>query len=453
MLGVPIRSTRAIGVILAVLLTATAVTLAGPIGFVGLAAPVITRLLARFVPVLAKHVVMIPATALIGAIIVVLADAVLRAIVGATAAITLPSGVTTTILGAIILVLLARRMRTTGPAQPTSAARSTVHGGRRAELVITALTVGLLVATVLALLTGERFYLLGDVALWLRDQAAPVIGFAFDSRAPRVAAALLAGAALALSGTFVQASARNPLAEPGLLGITGGAGLGAVIVVTLVPGATVVLISTVGIIGALVAFAIVYGLSWRGGMNTDRLVLIGIGLWYGFTALTTLFLIRANPWDTPAIFTWLSGSTYGRVWADVAPVVLVLVIAIPLAAVWSRELDLLALDDDTPRLVGVAREPVRLGVLITAAVLAAVSVSAVGVVGFVGLVAPHAARALVGSRHSRVIPVAMLLGGLGLVVADALGRTVIAPAQIPAGLIVALIGAPYFVRLLARSRA
>lgn len=452
-LGVPIRSTRAIGVILAVLLTATAVTLAGPIGFVGLAAPVIARLLARFVPVLAKHVVMIPATALIGAIIVVLADAVLRAIVGATAAITLPSGVTTTILGAIVLVLLARRMRTTGPAQPTSAARSTVHGGRRAALVITALTVGLLVATVLALLTGERFYLLGDVALWLRDQAAPVIGFAFDSRAPRVAAALLAGAALALSGTFVQASARNPLAEPGLLGITGGAGLGAVIVVTLVPGATVVLISTVGIIGALVAFAIVYGLSWRGGMNTDRLVLIGIGLWYGFTALTTLFLIRANPWDTPAIFTWLSGSTYGRVWADVAPVVLVLVIAIPLAAVWSRELDLLALDDDTPRLVGVAREPVRLGVLITAAVLAAVSVSAVGVVGFVGLVAPHAARALVGSRHSRVIPVAMLLGGLGLLVADALGRTVIAPAQIPAGIIVALIGAPYFVWLLARSRA
>lgn len=452
-LGVPIRSTRALGVILAVLLTATSVTLAGPIGFVGLAAPVITRLLSRVVPVLARHVVMIPATALVGAIIVVLADAVLRAIVGATAAITLPSGVTTTILGAIILVLLARRMRTSGPAQPTSAARSTVSGGRRAALVITVGAIALIVVTVLALLTGERFYLLGDVALWLRDQAAPVIGFAFDSRAPRVAAALLAGAALALSGTFVQASARNPLAEPGLLGITGGAGLGAVIVVTLVPGATVVLISTVGIVGALVAFAIVYGLSWRGGMNTDRLVLIGIGMWYGFTALTTLFLIRANPWDTPAIFTWLSGSTYGRMWADIAPVALVLVIAIPLAAVWSRELDLLALDDDTPRLVGVAREPVRLGVLVTAAVLAAVSVSAVGVVGFVGLVAPHAARALVGSRHSRVIPVAMLLGALGLVVADAVGRTVIAPAQIPAGLIVALIGAPYFLWLLARSRA
>lgn len=452
-LGVPIRSTRAIGILLAVILTATAVTLAGPIGFVGLCAPVIARLLARVAPVLGRHAVMIPATALIGAIIVITSDALLRAFIGADRAITLPSGVTTTILGAIVLILLARTMRASGPAQSTSAAKSSLKGRRRALIVIVVGSLGLAVVTVLALLTGERFYLLGDIGLWLRDQAQPVISFALDSRAPRIAAALAAGAALALSGTFVQASARNPLAEPGLLGITGGAGLGAVLVVTTVPGPSVFMLSVAGIIGALVAFAIVYGLSWRGGMNTDRLVLIGIGLWYGFTALTTLFLIWANPWDTPALFTWLSGSTYGRVWADVAPVAIVLIAAIPLAVVWTRELDLLALDDDTPRLVGVPREPVRLGVLITAAVLAAVSVSAVGVVGFIGLVAPHAARALVGSQHARVIPVSMLLGAGGLVVADAIGRSVIAPAQIPAGLIVAVIGAPYFVYLLARSRA
>ena len=452
-LGVRIRSTRAIGILLAVVLTATAVTLAGPIGFVGLCSPVIARLLARPVPVLAKHAVLIPVTALIGAIIVIVADALLRAVVGATEAITLPAGVTTTIFGAIVLVVLARSMRTAGPAQATSAARSRVRGRRRAIIVIACGCLFVAAAAIIALLSGERFYLLGDVALWLSDRAAPVIDFALDSRAPRVAAALAAGAALALSGTLVQASARNPLAEPGLLGITGGAGLGAVIVTTIVPGATVVLISTVGIVAALLAFGLVYALAWRGGMNTDRLVLVGIGMWYGFTALTTLFLIRADPWDTPALFTWLSGSTYGRVWADVAPVTLVLVIAIPLAFVWTRELDLLALDDDTPRLVGVAREPIRLGVLITAAVLAAVSVSAVGVVGFIGLVAPHAARALVGARHRRVVPVAMLLGAGGLIAADTIGRTVIAPAQIPAGLIVALIGAPYFVYLLARTRA
>ena len=452
-LGVRIRSTRAIGILLAVVLTATAVTLAGPIGFVGLCSPVIARLLSRPVPVLAKHAVLIPVTAIIGAIIVIVADALLRAVVGATEAITLPAGVTTTIFGAIVLVVLARSMRTAGPAQATSAARSRVHGRRRAIIVIACGSLFVAAAAIIALLSGDRFYLLGDVALWLGDRAAPVIDFALDSRAPRVAAALAAGAALALSGTLVQASARNPLAEPGLLGITGGAGLGAVIVTTIVPGATVVLISTVGIVAALLAFGLVYALAWRGGMNTDRLVLVGIGMWYGFTALTTLFLIRADPWDTPALFTWLSGSTYGRVWADVAPVALVLVIAIPLAFVWTRELDLLALDDDTPRLVGVAREPVRLGVLVTAAVLAAVSVSAVGVVGFIGLVAPHAARALVGARHRRVVPVAMLLGAGGLIAADTIGRTVIAPAQIPTGLIVALIGAPYFVYLLARTRA
>lgn len=452
-LGVPVRSTRAIGILLAVMLTATAVTLAGPIGFVGLCAPVIAGLLARIIPGLGRHAVLFPAAGLIGAIVVIVADALLRAIVGATEAITLPSGVTTTVLGAIVLVLLARSMRTSSPAAFTSAANSTVVGPRRAGLVIVAGVVVLFAVAVTGLLTGERFYLLGDVLLWFQDRAAPVIDFAFDSRAPRVAAALAAGAALGLSGTLVQASARNPLAEPGLLGITGGAGLGAVIVVTLIPGAGVGLVSAVGIVGALLAFAIVYGLSWRGGMNTDRLVLIGIGLWFGFTALTTLFLVRANPWDTPALFTWLSGSTYGRTWADIAPVALALLVAVPLAFVWTRELDLLALDDDTPRLVGVPREPVRLAVLITAAILAAVSVSAVGVVGFIGLVAPHAARALVGARHARVVPTAMLLGSVGLVVADALGRTVIAPAQIPAGLIVALIGAPYFVYLLARTRA
>ncbi|WP_369865377.1 iron ABC transporter permease [Brevibacterium linens] len=452
-LGVPVRSTRALGILLAVMLTATAVTLAGPIGFVGLCAPVIARLLARVVPGLGRHAVLFPAAGLIGAIVVIVADALLRAIVGATEAITLPSGVTTTVLGAIVLVLLARSMRTSSPAATTSAANSTVVGPRRVAVVIVTGVVVLIAVAVTGLLTGERFYLLGDVLLWFQDQAAPVIDFAFDSRAPRVTAALAAGAALGLSGTLVQASARNPLAEPGLLGITGGAGLGAVIVVTLIPGAGVGLVSAVGIVGALVAFAIVYGLSWRGGMNTDRLVLIGIGLWFGFTALTTLFLVRANPWDTPALFTWLSGSTYGRAWADIAPVALGLLVAVPLAFVWTRELDLLALDDDTPRLVGVPREPVRLAVLITAAVLAAVSVSAVGVVGFIGLVAPHAARALVGARHIRVVPTAMLLGSVGLVVADAVGRTVIAPAQIPAGLIVALIGAPYFVYLLARTRA
>jgi iron complex transport system permease protein len=200
--------------------------------------------------------------------------------------------------------------------------------------------------------------------------------------------------------------------------------------------------------GALVAFALVYGLAWRRGLDADRLLLIGIGTWYGSVALTTFLLLRSNPWDTPRIYTWLSGTTYGRSFEQVVPVAIALAVALPLAWVVRRELDLLALDEDTPRLAGVP-----LVVLLVAALLAAMSVAAVGVVGFVGLVAPHMARALVGSRHARSVPVAVLIGAVLLGLADLVGRTVIAPAQVPAGLVVALIGAPYFVYLLARSRA
>nr|WP_255427627.1 iron chelate uptake ABC transporter family permease subunit [Yimella sp. cx-51] len=280
-----------------------------------------------------------------------------------------------------------------------------------------------------------------------------MVTFALDERAPRVVGALLAGAALALSGTVVQAVCRNPLAEPGLLGITGGAGLAGALLVTLAPAAASAQgIGLAAAAGALAAFALVYALAWRGGLESERLVLIGIGVWFATSALTTVVVLQANPWDTPNIFTWLSGSTYGRTWSQVLPVLGLLIVALP--ALWAlhRELDLVGVDEDLPRTVGIRLERLHLGSLTIAALLAAAAVSAVGVVGFVGLVAPQAARALVGGRHRAVIPVAVLLGALVLSLADTLGRSVIAPAQIPAGLVVALIGAPYFLYLLKKSR-
>lgn len=455
-LGVPVRSTRAAGTVLAVLLTAASVTLAGPIGFVGLFAPVIVRLCGRVVPALNRHAVLIPAAGLTGAVVVVLADALIRAVLGADRAISIPTGITTTLVGALVMIVLARRSRDSGPTRQTAAARVRVGGRIRFLVVLAVVAVATAAVTLLSLLAGDTWLRAGDLSLWLRGEAAPLIQFALDERAPRVAAAVLGGAALALSGALVQATCRNPLAEPGILGITGGAGVGAVVVVT---GAGVSQAASNGAIligavsGALVAFALVYGLAWRHGLDADRLLLIGIGTWYGGAALTTFLLVRSNPWDTPRIYTWMSGTTYGRTFEQVLPVAVVLAVALPLAWLVRRELDLLALDEDTPRLVGVRLETVRLVVLVTAALLAATSVAAVGVVGFVGLVAPHVARALVGGRHARSVPVAILLGAALLGVADLVGRTVIAPAQIPAGLVVALVGAPYFVYLLARSRA
>lgn len=452
-MGVPVRSTRAIGTLIAVVLTAASVTLAGPIGFTGLLAPVMARLIGRAVaPSLLRHSLLIPASGLTGALIVVVADALLRALLGADKAISVPTGVTTTMMGSLVIIVLARQSRDAGPTRQPPVARAAVRSRTRFWVVFGLGIAAVAGTLVVGLLAGHTWLRTGDIALWLDGSASRAITFSLDERAPRVLAALLAGAGLALSGTLVQASCRNPLAEPGLLGITGGAGLAAVIGLTRfdvgVDGLLVLAVS-----GALAAFAVVYALSWRGGLHSDRLVLIGIGTWYGAQALSTFFLVRANPWDTPRIYTWLSGTTYGRTWDDLVPLAIVLAVTAPLTLALRRDLDLLALDDDAPRLAGVRLERVRLMVLCVAAILAATSVMAVGVVGFVGLVSPHAARALVGGRHARIAPVAVLIGAVLLGAADVVGRTVIAPSQLPAGLVVAMIGAPYFVFLLARSRS
>ncbi|MBQ0854042.1 iron ABC transporter permease [Streptomyces sp. BH-SS-21] len=452
-LGVPIRTTRVTAVVCAVLLTGTAVTLAGPIAFVGLGAPVLARLIAGRVRALRPHLLLVPAAGLLGALLILLADATLRAVQGADGAASIPTGVPTALLGAVVIVVLALRLRDTGALRQPPHARVAARS-RRAYLLVVLGAVTLLAATALvAVLAGSLWLRTGDLVLWAQGAAPDLIGQALDDRIPRVLAAILAGAALGLAGCVVQSAVRNPLAEPGVLGITAGAGLGAAAVATSgLSGGRPVLI-VVAVTAGLATFAVIALLSWRGGFLPDRFVLIGIGCGYGLSAVTTFLLLRADPYNTPRIFTWLSGTTYGRTFPDVVPVAVALAIALPALLAMRDRLDLLAVDEDTPRIVGVRPVRTRFAALAIAAVLAALSVIAVGVVGFVGLVAPHLARSLVGARHGRAIPVAMLLGGLLVCVADALGRTVVAPAQVPAGLMIALVGGPYFIWVLRKSRA
>lgn len=451
-LGVDVRGTRVLTVGVAVLLSAAAVTVAGPIGFVGLCAPVLARLVARTVPGLSRHTTLLPLSALFGIVVVLGADVLLRLVLPGQYGAAVPTGIVTTVFGALTLVLLARRLRDSGPAAKGAAAHVRPRTARRSVVVVTVLGVLLVAAAVLAVLLGDRMLLLGDVSNWFADQAGRQVSFVLDQRMPRVLAALLAGAALGLAGTLVQAVCRNPLAEPSLLGVTAGAGLGAVTVILLVPGAPVWAMSLAATAGAFVTFGLVYLLAYRGGLSSDRLVLIGVGMSAGASAFTTLVILVVEPWNTNLALTWLSGSTYGRTMAQIVPVAVVLLVATPLAISRRREMDVLSLDEDTPRTLGVSVDRTRLLLLSATVLITAAAVCAVGVVGFVGLVAPHAARALVGSRNGRVIPVAMLLGALLVSVADTVGRTVIAPAQIPAGLTTALIGAPYFVWLLWRQR-
>lgn len=452
-MGIDVRRTRIAVVVLAVLLTAAAVAVAGPVGFVGLAAPAIVRVGGARLPEIHRHHVLLPLGGLAGVAVVLAADVLLRALLGGQRGVEVPTGVVTSIFGAGVLVWLASRHRDSGHVrQPPGTVGAGARSRRRTVVVLAVAGAAVVAGGFVGMLAGDTVVLGGDLVNWVDGRSGRVLTFVLDARLPRVAAALLAGAALGVAGTVVQGVCRNPLAEPGLLGITGGAGVGAVLVLVYVPQAGIWPLTAAAAVGALVAFALVYGLSSRAGLTADRLVLVGIGMWSGATALITMILVVTNPWNLALALTWLSGSTYGRTLAQLVPVAVALVVLTPVAMAGHRELDLLALDDDTPRVLGVRLSPARLVALVGAALLTATAVSAIGVVGFVGLVAPHAARVLVGSRHLRVIPVAALLGAVLVSVADTVGRTVIAPGQIPAGLLTAMLGAPYFVWLLWRSR-
>ncbi|MFG2430581.1 iron ABC transporter permease [Streptomyces sp. NPDC048590] len=449
-LGVPVGRTRITTVVLATLLSAAAVTLAGPIGFVGLCAPALVRPLARRFHGLVRSRVNLPVAGLVGAVLVLLSDVLLRAVVPADTAVEVPTGVVTTVVGGIFLVVMALRARDTGSADAPDRLRIPSRTAFVATVAVLAVVLVSVVAA--AVLLGDTKLLLGDVVNWAQGRAGRIVSFVLDTRVPRVTAALLAGAALALSGTLVQAVTRNPLAEPGILGVSGGAGLGAVLLVTTVesPGSWEVAGAAFG--GAALTAALVFGLAARGGFNQNRVVLLGVGVSAAAAALISLVIVVSDPFDTTKALTWLSGSTYGRTMPDVVPVAVVLALGVVVSVVRRTELDLVSLDEDTPRLLGLGLPRVRFGFLVVGVLLAATAVAAAGTIVFVGLVAPHAARALVGRRHVRVVPVALLLGALLVCLADMAGRTVIAPAQLGAGLMTAVIGAPYFVYLLIRTR-
>ncbi|MEW1999932.1 siderophore ABC transporter permease CdtC [Streptomyces coelicoflavus] len=449
-LGVPVRATRVTVVVLAALLSAAAVTLAGPIGFVGLCAPALVRPLARRFRGFGRSRTVMPAAALTGAALVLGSDVLLRALIADDRAVSVPTGVVTSLVGAVFLVAMALRVRDTAGAGAPDRLRTP---GRGVFLTTAAVLVVVLVGLVIAaVLVGDTKLLLGDVVNWAQGRAGRTVSFVLDTRVPRVLAALGAGAALALAGTLVQAVTRNPLAEPNVLGVTGGGALGAVILVTTVPAAGTWGVAGAAFAGSAVTAVLVFGLAARGGFRQNRLVLVGIGVASGTAALISLLIVLTDPFNATKALTWLSGSTYGRTMPDVVPVALALLVGIGVAVARRTELDLISLDEDTPRLLGLRLARGRLGFLVLSVVLSATAVACAGTIGFVGLVAPHAARALVGRRHVRVVPVALLLGAILVCAADLIGRTVIAPAQLGAGLMTAVIGTPYFLYLLVRSR-
>lgn len=270
-------------------------------------------------------------------------------------------------------------------------------------------------------------------------------------RLPRALVALLVGVALATSGAIMQGLLRNPLASPDIIGVTHGASLAAVAMIVLLPGASIAAVPVAAFVGAAVAALIIYLIARTGPGAPLRLILVGVGMAAVAYALTTAIITFGEIFAVSQAIVWMAGSVYGRTWEHFWPLVPWLVILIPVAWIMSRQLDALGLGDDVARGLGNRVERMRGTLLFVSVGLAAAAVATAGAVAFVGLMAPHLARRLVGPSYAGLVPTAGLIGGLLMVGADLIGRTLFSPLEIPCGVITAILGAPYFLYLLRRT--
>ena len=314
--------------------------------------------------------------------------------------------------------------------------------------LIALVTLGVALA---ALACGAVPLSLREVWAGLTDPASGSRAIVHDLRLPRILLAFVLGGSLAVSGASLQALLRNPLADPYLLGLSGGAGLGAVIAIALgapeawaVPGAAFA--------GALCAVALVYQLGRAGSGRLDpRILLLAGVVTSGFaTAIMSALMVLSSAVELRNAFLWLLGGLGRSSWPLLGLVLVWIPIPLVLLFTSARSLDLLALGEETAGYLGAEVERVKRRVVLSTALLTAATVAAAGMIGFVGLVIPHAVRRILGPLHARLLPLSFVVGGVLLIGADALARVVARPVELPVGVVTALVGIPVFTVLLKR---
>lgn len=280
----------------------------------------------------------------------------------------------------------------------------------------------------------------------------------FDFRLPRMVIAVLIGAGLAISGAILQGVSQNGLADPGILGINAGAGLAVVLFIFFFQGSTsslgmlsIFIMPFAALLGGAFAAFLIYTIAWKKGVTPTRLILVGIGVNAAFGALLIVFQLKMNPRDFMQATIWLSGSIWGTNWKFVLAILPWILFLIPFTIYKARYLNVLNLGDNTATGLGAAVERERRKLLLLAVGLAGSCVAVGGGIAFVGLVAPHLARRVVGPKHQIMLPTTALMGALLLLVADTIGRNILSPSEIPVGIVVSILGAPYFIYLLMKT--
>lgn len=281
----------------------------------------------------------------------------------------------------------------------------------------------------------------------------------FQFRLPRIILAMLVGAGIAVSGAILQGLSQNPLADPGILGINAGAGFAVVVYMFFFQGTSffngwlaIFIMPFTALIGAFLAAFLIYVLSWKNGRVTPvRLLLVGIGINAAFGAGLIIFQMKMEPINFMKAIIWLSGTIWGTNWTFVWALLPWLILLIPIAIYKSRVLDVLRLSDSIAIGVGVQIEKERRLLLLISVALAGACVSVGGGITFLGLIAPHITRRLIGAKHAKVLPLTAVIGALLLLSADTIGRVIMAPVELPVGIVVSILGAPYFIYLLIRN--
>ena len=271
-----------------------------------------------------------------------------------------------------------------------------------------------------------------------------------EYRLPRAVLAILLGGALAISGVLVQSVVRNPLASPDILGINNAAGLVAVSVLMFLPNLAFYWMPIFAFLGGVLSFVILWfvcGFNFR----PIKMAIIGVALSALWAAISH-YLMLTNPVEINTAMLWLTGSLWGRSWSYLNVVLPWLIVLLPLPFIFCRDLDTLGLGENKASTLGVTVNKVQISVLVLAVALSTTAVAICGPIAFLGLVAPHLARRLVGGRHRTLLPAALIIGALLLQLSDILARVIAPPTELPAGILTAIIGAPYFFYLLMRTK-
>jgi ABC-type Fe3+-siderophore transport system, permease component len=444
-LGQKVGRIRLIGLAIAVLLAAAAVSVVGPIGFVGLIAPHLMRMLGA-----KRHVVLLPLSFLWGAIIVIGSDAIAMHFKHSLGP--LPAGAVTALIGGpwlAWLVLRTVKARKEGaPQTGSSPGRSTTKVSFGWWIAIFSL---LLVASlIVSLAFGSLRIPVSDVINALFGHGADSTQRIVEMRIPRTLVAALAGATLAVSGLLLQGVVRNPLADPSIIGVTGGASVGAMLMLAVFTQISVQWLPAGAFIGAVGAAVIVFLLGRKSSFNPAVVALIGLAVSSMASAVVQVLVIRMKLTLASALV-WLSGTTYARNWDDFWQLVFWPIVLLPIAWYLARKVDVLQFSDATVTNLGLRVDRTRLVIGGVGVAMAAAAVATVGSIGFIGLIAPHMTRMLVGPKYRKLVPLTALLGALLLVLADTIGRSLLAPKELPSGLVAAVVGAPYFMWLMYRS--